>query len=72
MAVSTLNKLKGYEIGSVLTVFDTTGWTESALTAERDKFKIAAFGTGIHCPTERGVTTVNHLVNVINDSLTRM
>ena len=52
VAVSTLNKLKGHGIGSVLTVFDTTGWTESAFTAERHKFEVSTFGTGIHCPTK--------------------
>ena len=41
-------------------------------TAEGNKFKIAAFGTGIHRTTEGGVTTVNHLVNVINNGLTRL
>lgn len=41
-------------------------------TAEGNKFKIAVFGTGIHRTTEGGVTTVNHLVNVINNGLTRL
>ena len=52
VAVSTLDKLKGHGIGSVLAVFDTTGWTESAFTAERHKFEISTFGTVIHCPAK--------------------
>nr|WP_288156425.1 hypothetical protein [Phocaeicola sartorii] len=57
---------------SVLAVFNPTGWTKPAFTAEGNKFKIPAFGTGIHCPTESRVTTAYHLVNVVNDSLTGM
>lgn len=52
VAVSTVNQLKGDGIGSVLAVFYTTGWTKSAFTAERHKFEISTFGTGIHCPTK--------------------
>ena len=52
VAVSTLNKFKGHGIGSVLTVFDTTGWTKSAFAAERHEFDISTFGTGIQCPTQ--------------------
>jgi hypothetical protein len=52
VAVSTLNQLKGHGIGSVLAVFYTTGWTKSAFTAERHKFEVSTFGTGIHCPTK--------------------
>lgn len=72
VTMGTLNQIKSHRIGSVLRVFDTTGWTKSAFTAEGNKFEIAAFGTGIHCPTESRVTTVNHLVNVSNDGLTGM
>ena len=52
VAVSTLNQLKGHGIGSVRAVFYTTGWTKSAFTAERHKFEVSTFGTGIHCPTK--------------------
>ena len=72
MSVGTLDQLKRHRSRTFLAVFNPTGGAKTAFTAERDKFKIAAFGTGIHCATESRVTTVNHLVNVINDSLTRM
>ena len=58
VTVGALNKFKSHSIRPVLAVFDTTGRTESALAAERNKFQISAFGTGIHCPAERWVTTV--------------
>ena len=70
--VSALDQLKSHGIGSVLTVFDATGRTESAFAAERNEFKIAAFGAGIHCAAKRGIPTLYHLVNVINDSLPGM
>ena len=70
--MGTLDQFKSHGIGSVLTVFDATGWTEPALTAKRDKFKISTFGTGIHSTAESRITTIDHLVNVVNDSLTGM
>ena len=72
MAMNTGNELAGHMEGTELIVFVSTGRAKAAFTAKGNKFQISAFGTGIHCPTERWVTTVNHLVNVINDSLTRM
>jgi len=72
VSVGTLDQFKSHGMGSVQAVFDTTGWTEPAFAAERNKFEIPAFGTGIHCTTESRVTTVDHLVNVVNDSLTGM
>ena len=72
VTMGTLDQFKSHGIGPVLAVFDATGWTKPAFTAERNKFEISAFGTGIHGSTESRVTTAYHLVNVVNDSLTGM
>lgn len=58
VTMGTLDLFKSHGIGSVLAVFDTTGWTKPAFTAERNKYEISAFGTGIHCPTESRVAVI--------------
>lgn len=72
MPMRTLNQFERHGIRSFLTVFHTAGRTETAFTAERNKFQHPTFGTGVHGATKGRVTTVNHLVNVSNNSLTRM
>lgn len=42
------------------------------MTAERNKLKLAAFRAAVHGTTIRRVTTMNHLLNVLNDSVARM
>lgn len=43
-----------------------------AFTAKGNKFKISTVRTAIHGTTVRRVTTMNHLVDIFNDSRTRM
>ena len=42
------------------------GWIEPRMAAERNKLHMPTLGTGIHSTAIRGVTTVNHPVNVFN------
>ena len=42
------------------------------MTAERDELEIAAEGAAVHGSTEGRVTAVNHLINVLDDRVTRM
>ena len=63
---------KGHGGGTVNGVFRTTGGTETAMTAERNKFKFPAFITAIHGSAERRVTTVKHPVNIPDDRLSGM
>ena len=67
-----MNEFERHGIGTVLTVFDTAGWTETAFAAERNEFQGSTFGAAIHGAAKRRVTTVDHLVNVFDNSLTGM
>lgn len=42
------------------------------MAAERDKFKFTAVGTAEHGATIRGITTVNHLINIFHNNGTGM
>ena len=55
-----------------LVVFVTTGRAESAFATERNKFKISAMRTGIHGSAVERVTTMNRLVDILDDGRTRM
>ena len=72
MTVSDINELKGHRGSAIHGIFITAGRAETAVTTERNKFKVTAFGTGIHCTAESRVTAVNHFCYVINDNLTWM
>ena len=70
--MGALNEFERHGIGTVLAVFDTAGWTETAFAAEGNEFHISAFGTAVHGAAKGRVTTVNHLVNVFDNRLTGM
>ena len=72
VTVRALDELESHGVGSVLAIFDAASWAEPAFATERNKFKVTAFGTGIHCTAESRVTAVNHFCYVINDNLTWM
>ena len=72
MAVNTGNELAGHLERAKLVVFVSTGRAKAAFTAKGNKFKISTVRTAIHGTTVRRVTTMNHLVDVFNDSRTRM
>ena len=72
MAVNTGNELAGHLKRTKLVVFVSTGRAKTAFTAKGNKFKISAVRTAIHGTTVRRVTTMNHLVDIFNDSRTRM
>ena len=72
MTVSDINELKGHRGSAIHGIFITAGRAETAMTAERNKFKIPTVGTAIHSTSVRRIATVNHLVDIFNDSRTRM
>ena len=69
--MNTRNKLAGHMKRTKLVVFVTAGRAETALAAERNKFKITTVRTAIHGTAKRRVTTMNHLVDIFDDSRTR-
>ena len=72
VAVGDVQELKGHGSGAVDGVFRTAGGTETAVAAERDKFKFATFVTAIHGTAERRVTAVKHPVDIPDDGLPGM
>ena len=72
MAVDDIYELKGHRSSALHGVEITTGRAEAAVTAERDKFQLAAVGTAVHGTAENGITTVDHFIYVVNNRLTWM
>ena len=72
MAMNTRNKLTGHMKRTKLVVFVSAGGTKTAFTAKGNKFKIATVRTAIHSTTVGRVATMDHLVDIFNDSRTRM
>ena len=72
MSVGDVDQLKRH-VGSPLHgVFITTGRTETAVASERNELQFAASGTAIHGTAKSRITTMNHLLNVFDDSVARM
>ena len=72
MPVWDTNQLKGH-IGSALHgVFVSTGRAKTAVTTERDKFKLSAVRATIHGAAKRRITTVDHFINIFHLSISGM
>ena len=72
MAMNTGNKFAGHMKRTKLVIFVSAGRAKTTFTAKRNKFKVSAMGTAIHGTTVRRVATMNHLVDIFNDSRTWM
>ena len=72
MAVDDIYGLKGHRSSALHGVEITTGSAEAAVTAERDKFQLAAVGAAVHGAAESGITTVDHFIHVLYHRLTWM
>ena len=72
MAVLNMNQLKGHTGSAFHGIFIAAGRTEAAVTAERNKFKLPTVRTSVHGTTERGIPTVDHLINIFHLSISGM
>ena len=72
MTVSDINELKGHRGSAIHGIFITAGRAETAVTTERNKLEISAVDTAIHGTTVRRVATMDHPVDIFNDSRTWM
>ena len=72
VSVGAVNEFKGHFSRAVDAVFIAAGGTKLGMAAERDKFKFATVGTGIHRTTIRRVPAVDHLLNVFHNNGTGM
>ena len=60
------NELKGHTGSTFHRVFVPAGRTETAVTAERDKFHVPTVRTTIHGTTKRRISIVDHLINIFH------
>ena len=58
------NELKGHTGSTFHRVFVPAGRTETAVTAERDKFHVPTVRTTVHGTTKSGIAAMDHFVNV--------
>ena len=72
VSVFYMNDFKGHGGSAVNGIFIAAGRAETAFAAERNKFKIAAFGTAVHGTAVRGVAAIYHPVYVIHNRRTWM
>lgn len=72
MSVNTLDDFERHGSGALDRIEIATGRTETAFAAKRNEFQGAAFGAAVHGATKGRVATVDHLVNVFDNSLTGM
>ena len=72
VSVGTGNKFKRHGRRPLFGILYTTGRTESGMATERNKFKISTVRTAVHGTAVGRVTTMNHLVDILDDSRTRM
>jgi hypothetical protein len=72
MPVGDLDQFKRHAGGAFHGILVTARWTESTVTTEGNKLQVATFGAAIHGATESGVTTMNHPLDIFNDSVARM
>ena len=72
MVMNTRNKLTGHMKRTKLVVFVSAGRAKTTFTAKGNKFEIPTVRTGIHGTTVRRVATMDHPVDIFNDSRTWM
>ena len=53
-------------------IFVSAGRTETAVTAERDKFKVLAVRAVVHCPAKGRIPAVDHFINIFHLSFSGM
>ena len=72
VSVRDIDELESHVGGTFHGILIAAGRAETAVAAERDEFKVAAFWTAVHSAAKRRVTTVNHLLDIIDHSVARM
>ena len=72
MSVGTGNKFKRHGRRPLLGILYTTGRTESGMATERNKFKMAALGAGVHGTAISRVSTMNHLGDIFQFNISGM
>ena len=66
------NELKGHTGSTFHRVFVPAGRTETAVTAERDKFHVPTVRTTVHGTTKSGIAAMDHFIYVFYNRMTWM
>ena len=72
VSVRYIDELESHVGGTFHGILIAAGRAETAVAAERDELEVAAFWTAVHSAAKRRVTTVNHLLDIIDHSVARM
>ena len=72
VSVRDIDEFKSHVGGTFHGILIAAGRAETAVTAERDELKVAAFWTTVHGAAIRRVTTMNHFLDVFDHSIARM
>ena len=72
VSVRDIDELESHVGGTFHGILIAAGRAETAVAAERDELKVAAFWAAVHSAAKRRVTTVNHLLDIIYHSVARM
>lgn len=72
MSVLYIDDFKGHGGSPVKGVFDSTGRAKTAVATEGRKLEVTTDRAAEHSPAKRGITAMNHLVNVFNNGLAGM
>ena len=72
VSVRYIDELESHVGGTFHGILIAAGRAEAAVAAERDELEVAAFWTAVHSTAIRRVTTMNHLLDVFNNSVARM
>lgn len=72
VSVSHVDEFKSHRSSALHGIKIATGRAEAAAAAERNKFKFAAMRTAIHGITKKGITAVDHFINIFNNGIPGM
>jgi hypothetical protein len=72
MAMLDIDDFEGHGEGTVNGILVSACGTETAVASERNELQLPADRAAIHGPAKRGITAVDHLVDVLDDRWTGM
>ena len=72
VSVWNIDKFEGHTGSAFHGIFISTSRTETAVAAERNKFKFATMRAGIHGTTKRRIAAVDHLIDIFHLSISGM
>ena len=72
MTMMEINQFKGHTGGAFHGIFVSTGRAKTAVTSKRNEFEFSAMSAGVHAPSKRRITTVDHPIDIFHLSISGM